>query len=70
MKTEERKELWDDVMSDVHPIRRTSFSLTRTPKHHRWLVGILGLLMVAATEEGGLHGVRGAPGPPELRRRA
>lgn len=49
MKAEEHKELWDDVMSDIHPIRRTSFSLTRTPKHHRWLVSIIGILMIMTT---------------------
>ena len=49
MSGEEKKELWSDVIPEIHPIRRTSFALTRTPKHHRWLVSMIGLLLLIAT---------------------
>jgi len=48
MSSERMEPLWTPVEGKIHPVRRTSFLLTRTPKHHRWLATILLALLAVS----------------------
>jgi multidrug resistance efflux pump len=46
MRNLRHRELWENISSTIHPVRSTSFRLTTTPHLHRWLVGLIAIVLV------------------------
>lgn len=45
----DHRRLWENVAQQIHPVRRISLDLTRTPYLHRWLVIIIATVLVTTT---------------------